>query len=51
VGVCMVWVLLTGVPGVGAWFGLATLPPHWVLWVALPGLWAAWRLFIHPRAR
>jgi len=51
VGVCVVWVLLTGVPGVGAWFGLATLPPHWALWVALPGSWAAWRLVVHSRFR
>ncbi|MDP9964526.1 Ca2+-transporting ATPase [Variovorax paradoxus] len=51
VGVCVVWVLLTGVPGIGAWFGLATLPPHWALWVALPGCWAAWRLFVHSRGR
>ncbi|MDP9927936.1 cation-translocating P-type ATPase [Variovorax paradoxus] len=48
-GVCGVWVLLTGVPGIGAWFGLATLPPHWALWVALPGCWAAWRLWGHSR--
>ncbi|BEP51763.1 MULTISPECIES: cation-translocating P-type ATPase [Variovorax] len=46
VGVCVVWVLLTGVPGVGARFGLATLPPHWALWAALPASWAAWRLFV-----
>jgi Ca2+-transporting ATPase len=51
VGVCVVWALLTGVPGIGARFGLATLPLHWALWVALPAGWAAWRLFVHSQGR
>lgn len=43
-GVCVVWMLLLGVPGLAGLFGLAAVPAAWLLAVALPGVWAAWRL-------
>ena len=44
IGVCMVWGLLTAVPGVGDMFGLPGTFSPWALWVVLPAGWAAWRL-------
>jgi hypothetical protein len=37
-------VLLLGVPGVGALFGLPTLHAAWLAGMALPGVWAAWHI-------
>lgn len=45
IGVCVVWGLLTGVPGVGVVFGLPDASSPWALWVVLPAGWALWRLF------
>ncbi len=44
IGVCVVWGLLTTVPGVGTLFGLPGTSSPWALWVVLPAGWAAWRL-------
>lgn len=44
IGVCVVWGLLTMVPGVGPLFGLPGAFSPWALWVVLPAGWAAWRL-------
>ncbi|MBB1602477.1 cation-translocating P-type ATPase [Variovorax sp. UMC13] len=43
IGVCVVWGLLTMVPGVGTLFGLPGTFSPWALWVVLPAGWAAWR--------
>lgn len=43
-GVCIVWLLLLGVPGIGPVFSLPTLPPAWLAALAVPALWPAWRL-------
>ncbi|XXQ55534.1 cation-translocating P-type ATPase [Xenophilus aerolatus] len=40
IGVCVVWILLTAVPGVGSVFGLPGRPSPWALWVVLPAAWA-----------
>jgi len=45
VGVCVVWGMLTAVPGVGALFGLPDTSSPWALWVVLPAGWSLWRLF------
>jgi Ca2+-transporting ATPase len=45
VGVCVVWGMLTAVPGVGAMFGLPDTSSPWALWVVLPAGWSLWRLF------
>jgi Ca2+-transporting ATPase len=46
-GVSAVSVLLLGVPGAGALFGLpAAVPPWWAGIAALPGAWALWRWFL-----
>ncbi|RYF82872.1 MAG: cation-translocating P-type ATPase [Comamonadaceae bacterium] len=45
IGVCVVWGLLTTVPGVGTLFGLPGTFSPWALWVVLPAGWAAWRVF------
>jgi Ca2+-transporting ATPase len=49
IGVCVVWGLLTAVPGVGRIFGLPSAPSPWALWVVLPAGWALWRLFAASR--
>ncbi|WP_162591691.1 cation-translocating P-type ATPase [Variovorax sp. PBL-E5] len=43
-GVCIVWVLLLGVPAIGSVFGLPAVPAAWALAAALPAGWAVWRL-------
>lgn len=45
IGVCVVWGLLTAVPGVGAAFGLPAASSPWAWWIVLPAGWAMWRLF------
>ncbi|WP_369647356.1 cation-translocating P-type ATPase [Variovorax sp. V118] len=45
IGVCVVWGLLTAVPGVGSAFGLPGASSPWALWVVLPASWALWRIF------
>ncbi|SDZ49167.1 Ca2+-transporting ATPase [Variovorax sp. YR634] len=45
VGVCVVWGMLTAVPGVGAVFGLPDTSSPWALWIVLPAGWSLWRLF------
>ena len=49
IGVCVVWGLLTMVPGVGPLFGLPGAFSPWALWVVLPAGWAAWRLLADSR--
>jgi len=44
IGVCIVWSLLTLVPGVGGMFGLPSVLSPWSLWVILPAIWALRRL-------
>ncbi|MDQ8017182.1 MAG: HAD-IC family P-type ATPase [Bordetella sp.] len=44
VGVCVVWTLITAVPGVGSVFGLPGRPSPWALGVVLPAAWALWHL-------
>ncbi|RZL87994.1 MAG: cation-translocating P-type ATPase, partial [Variovorax sp.] len=44
IGVCVVWALLTAVPGVGTLFGLPGTFSPWALWIVLPAGWATWRL-------
>ncbi|WP_443083513.1 hypothetical protein [Variovorax sp. SRS16] len=43
-GVCIVWVLLLGVPAIGSVFGLPAMPAAWALAAALPAGWAVWCL-------
>lgn len=43
-GVCAVWMLLVGVPGIASVFGVAALSATWAAAAALPAFWAAWRL-------
>ncbi|MGJ7573344.1 cation-translocating P-type ATPase [Variovorax sp. RB2P76] len=44
-GVCMVWALLTAMPGVGPVFGLPGGPSSWAWLLVLPAGWSVWRLF------
>ncbi|MET3494433.1 Ca2+-transporting ATPase [Variovorax boronicumulans] len=49
IGVCVVWGLLTVVPGVGSIFGLPAASSPWAMWVVLPAGWALWRLYAASR--
>jgi Ca2+-transporting ATPase len=51
VGVCVVWGMLTAVPGVGAVFGLPDTSSPWALWIVLPAGWSLWRLFAISKRR
>ena len=43
-GVCVVSMLMVGIPAVAPILGIATLPAAWGVALAFPAAWAAWRL-------